>query len=78
MSVSPVCSCLSCPGHASVGAEPSACGFYPSSSMTWRAPQIPDTGPNKGVRQLVSGSVVIVAGCSSGSGTRRPAAEHGW
>src|SRR4051812_35842731 len=34
MSVSPVCSCLSCPTHATSGPKPSACGFYPSSSMT--------------------------------------------
>jgi transposase len=33
MSVSPVCSCLSCPTHAEAG-RPAACGFYPSSSMT--------------------------------------------
>jgi transposase len=33
MSVSQVCSCLSCPTHAAVG-RPVACGFYPSSSMT--------------------------------------------
>jgi transposase len=33
MSVSPVCSCLSCPTHAAAG-RPAACGFYPSSSMT--------------------------------------------
>src|SRR3954464_15515657 len=32
MSVSPVCSCLSCPAHAE--SRPTACGFYPSSSMT--------------------------------------------
>src|SRR4051794_41439243 len=33
MSVSPVCSCLSCPTHAEAG-RPAACGFYPSSSLT--------------------------------------------
>jgi transposase len=33
MSVSPVCSCLSCPTHASSGGKPPVCGFYPSSSM---------------------------------------------
>jgi transposase len=33
MSVSPVCSCLSCPTHRGA-AERAACGFYPSSSMT--------------------------------------------
>src|SRR4051794_13726682 len=32
MSVSPVCSCLSCPAHAE--SRPAACGFYPSSSLT--------------------------------------------
>jgi transposase len=34
MSVSPVCSCLSCPTHTPAAGRPSACGFYPSSSMT--------------------------------------------
>ena len=34
MSVSPVCSCLSCPTHAESAGRPAACGFYPSSSMT--------------------------------------------
>jgi transposase len=34
MSVSPVCSCLSCPTHTSSGAKPPVCGFYPSSSLT--------------------------------------------
>src|SRR5436305_2034421 len=33
MSVSPVCSCLSCPTHPAAG-RPPRCGFYPSSSMT--------------------------------------------
>jgi transposase len=33
MSVSSVCSCLSCPTHASIGGKP-VCGFYPASSMT--------------------------------------------
>src|SRR3954454_23862402 len=33
MSVSSVCSCLSCPTHASTGGKP-VCGFYPPSSMT--------------------------------------------
>src|SRR3954452_25083266 len=33
MSVSPVCSCLSCPTHRGA-AERAACGFYPSSSIT--------------------------------------------
>jgi transposase len=33
MSVSPVCSCLSCPAHPAAG-RPPGCGFYPSSSMT--------------------------------------------
>src|SRR4051794_9101487 len=33
MSVSPVCSCLSCPTHRGAAERP-ACGFYPSSSMT--------------------------------------------
>jgi transposase len=34
MSVSPVCSCLSCPIHAEQAGRPPACGFYPSSSLT--------------------------------------------
>ncbi len=34
MSVSPICSCLSCPTHARSGGKPPGCGFYPSSSMT--------------------------------------------
>jgi transposase len=33
MSVSPVCSCLSCPTHRGSDGGP-VCGFYPSSSMT--------------------------------------------
>jgi hypothetical protein len=34
MSVSPVCSWLSCPTHAAAGGWPSAYEVYPSSSMT--------------------------------------------
>ena len=34
MSVSPVCSCVSCPTHASAAEKPPTCGFYPSSSLT--------------------------------------------
>jgi transposase len=34
MSVSPVCSCVSCPTHASAAGRPPACGFSPSSSLT--------------------------------------------
>jgi transposase len=34
MSVSPVCSCLSCPTHTGAAEGPAACGFYPSSSLT--------------------------------------------
>jgi transposase len=34
MSVSPVCSCLSCPTHRTAGDRARACGVYPSSSMT--------------------------------------------
>jgi transposase len=34
MSVSPVCSCVSCPTHASAAGKPLACGFYPCSSLT--------------------------------------------
>jgi transposase len=54
MSVSPVCSCLSCPTHATSWPKPSACGFYPSSSMTdaqWALlePLLPPPG-NRGGR----------------------------
>jgi transposase len=34
MSVSPVCSCLSCPTHTAATEESPTCGFYPSSSLT--------------------------------------------
>lgn len=38
MSVSPVCSCLSCPAHPNGShdptSRPAACGFYPTSSIT--------------------------------------------
>jgi hypothetical protein len=34
MSVSPVRSCLSCPTHTAAAGRLSACGFYPSSSMS--------------------------------------------
>ncbi|MBM7806973.1 hypothetical protein JOD57_002810 [Geodermatophilus bullaregiensis] len=33
MSISSVCSCLSCPTHAVTSERPSAYGFYPSSSL---------------------------------------------
>jgi transposase len=53
MSVSPVCSCLSCPTHADAATRPSACGFYPSSSMTdaqWKLlePLLPAPGNTAG------------------------------
>ena len=53
MSVSPVCSCLSCPTHAAAGERPAACGFYPSSSMTdaqWKLlePLLPPPGNTGG------------------------------
>ena len=53
MSVSPVCSCLSCPTHAANGTRPAACGFYPSSSMTdaqWELlePLLPPPGNTAG------------------------------
>ena len=53
MSVSPVCSCLSCPTHAESGGRPAACGFYPSSSLTdaqWRLlePLLPPPGNTAG------------------------------
>src|SRR4051812_49550060 len=41
MSVSPVCSCLSCPTHRGAAERP-ACGVYPSSSITdeqWKLPE---------------------------------------
>lgn len=54
MSVSRVCACLSCPTHATSRSKPSACGFYPSSSMTdqqWALvePLLPPPG-NRGGR----------------------------
>ena len=53
MSVSSVCSCLSCPTHAVTTARPSACGFYPSSSLTeaqWKLlePLLPPPGNTAG------------------------------
>lgn len=34
MSVSPACSCVSCPAHPEGSGGPPSCGFYPSSSLT--------------------------------------------
>ena len=34
MSVSPACSCVSCPAHPATMSGSVSCGFYPSSSMT--------------------------------------------
>jgi transposase len=53
MSVSPVCSCLSCPTHAAAAGRPSAGGMYPSSSMTdaqWKLlePLLPPPGNTGG------------------------------
>ena len=53
MSVSPVCSCLSCPTHATAGNRPEHCGVYPSSSMTeaqWALlePMLPPPGNTAG------------------------------
>src|SRR5918994_49447 len=53
MSVSPVCSCLSCPTHAAVAGRPAACAFYPSSSLTdaqWKLlePLLPPPGNTAG------------------------------
>jgi hypothetical protein len=57
VSVSPVCSCLSCPAHPNESTRPSdrpvACGFYPNSSMTdaqWRLiePLLPAPGNTGG------------------------------
>jgi transposase len=53
MSVSPVCFCLSCPTHTVPTERPSACGFYPSSSMTeaqWQLlePLLPPPGNTAG------------------------------
>ena len=53
MSVSPVCSCLSCPTHRDGAGRPAACGFYPSSSMTdaqWALiePLLPAPGNTRG------------------------------
>jgi transposase len=53
MSVSPVCSCLSCPTHEVAAERPPACGFYPSSSLTdaqWQLlqPLLPPPGNTAG------------------------------
>jgi len=53
MSVSPVCSCLSCPTHAAVAGRPAGCAFYPSSSLTdaqWKLlePLLPPPGNTGG------------------------------
>src|SRR5438477_8822256 len=53
MSVSPVCSCLSCPAHAEQAGRSPACGFYPSSSLTdaqWKLlePLLPPPGNTGG------------------------------
>ena len=53
MSVSPVCSCASCPTHLVAAARPTGCGFYPSSSMTdaqWALiePLLPPPGNTRG------------------------------
>ena len=53
MSVSPVCTCLSCPTHVVAIERPSACGFYPSSSLTdgqWKLlePLLPAPGNTAG------------------------------
>lgn len=53
MSVSSVCSCLSCPTHAEVAGRPAACAFYPSSSLTdaqWKLlePLLPPPGNTAG------------------------------
>ena len=52
MSVSPVCSCLSCPTHRGAAERP-ACGVYPSSSITdeqWKLlePLLPPPGNTGG------------------------------
>jgi transposase len=53
VSVSPVCSCVSCPAHPGEAGGPARCGFYPSSSMTdaqWRLiePLLPAPGNTRG------------------------------
>lgn len=66
MSSSPTCSCVSCPAHPNVASRSSACGFYPTSSMTdaqWAViePLLPPPGntagrggrPEKHPRRLV-------------------------
>jgi transposase len=70
VSISPVCSCLSCPAHPNGSAQPAsrptACGFYPTSSMSdaqWAIiePLLPPPGntggrggrPEKHPRRLV-------------------------
>ena len=70
MSSSPICSCVSCPAHPNEAPGPSACGFYPTSSMTdaqWAViePLLPPPGnttgrggrPEKHPRRLVLDAV---------------------
>ena len=53
MSVSLVCSCVSCPAHPASDRKPVSCGFYPSSSTTdlqWALiePLLPTPGNTRG------------------------------
>src|SRR3954451_6971733 len=76
MSVSPVCSCLSCPTHAEAG-RPAACGFYPSSSLTdaqvgLLGPLLPPPGNSRRPRGAAGEARPPPgAGCDLLSGPRR-------
>jgi transposase len=53
VSVSLVCSCVSCPAHPGSAGRPASCGFYPSSSTTdaqWKLiePLLPAPGSTRG------------------------------
>lgn len=74
MSVSRVCRCLSCPAHGESLSGPSACPFYPSSSMSnaqWALlePLLPPPGntggrggrPEKHPRRLILDAIFYVA-----------------
>jgi transposase len=73
VSVSPVCSCVSCPTHPNGPSRPTACGFYPNSSMTdaqWRIvePLLPAPGntggrggrPEKHPRRLMLDAIFYI------------------
>src|SRR4051794_41977939 len=84
MSVSPVCSCLSCPTHRGAAERP-ACGVYPSSSITdeqWKLlePLLPPPGntggrggrPEKHPRRRGVGAVFFLGRGGGGRGGPPP------